>query len=57
MSVLGVAKKMLEILGFTVYKAANGLEALEQLRKKSTAFCAVILDISMPEMGSVEAMN
>jgi len=55
--VLDVGRKMLEMLGFTVHTAINGLEAVEKIRNKSIAFCAVVLDISMPEMDGIEAMD
>jgi len=55
--VLEVGKKILEMLGFTVHTAINGLEAVEKIRDNDMDFSAVVLDISMPEMDGIEAMN
>lgn len=50
-------KSMLELLGFTVYTAADGQEAVDKVRKQDIGFCAVILDVLMPEMNGIEAME
>jgi PAS domain S-box-containing protein len=55
--VLGIGRKMLEVLGFTVHTAISGQEAVDKIRKNDIDFCAVVLDISMPEMDGIEAMN
>jgi PAS domain S-box-containing protein len=55
--VLDVGKKMLEVLGFKVHTAVNGLEAVEKIGNKNIHFCGVILDISMPDMDGIEAMK
>ena len=55
--VLDVGRKMFEILGFTVHTAVNGQEAAGKVRKQDIDFVAVVLDISMPEMDGIEAMN
>ena len=55
--ILDVGRKMLECLGFTVHTAENGLEAIEKIRLKKVTFCAVVLDILMPDMGGIEAME
>jgi CheY-like chemotaxis protein len=55
--VLDVGKKMLEKLGFTVHTAINGQGALDKICSQNTDFCAAVLDISMPEMNGIEAMQ
>jgi PAS domain S-box-containing protein len=55
--VLNVTQKMLEILGFTVYTAVNGLEALEMVQQQTIDFRAVVMDVSMPIMNGIEAMK
>lgn len=55
--VLVTVKMMLERIGFTVFTASNGQEAVEQIRRKDTKFCAVVLDVLMPVMDGVDAMN
>ncbi len=55
--VLEVGTKMLEILGFTVHTARNGQEALDKIRSHTTDFRAAVLDISMPVMDGIEAMD
>jgi len=56
-SVLFIGKKMFELLGFTVHTAANGREAVNMVSQKDTAFRAVVMDVSMPEMDGIEAMK
>ena len=55
--VLDVGRKMLQMLGFTVYTAINGHEAVDKILNQNISFCAVVLDVSMPEMDGIEAMN
>lgn len=55
--VLDVGRKMLEILGFSVHTVVDGQEAVERISRQSIDFCAVILDISMPEMDGIAAMK
>ena len=55
--ILDVGRKMLEMLGFTVHTALNGQEAVDKIRRNDIDFCVVVLDISMPEMDGIEAMN
>lgn len=55
--VLIVVKMMIEQLGFTVHTAVNGREAIDKVRDRNVDFCAVVLDILMPEMNGIEAMR
>lgn len=52
-----VARQMLERGGCRVEIATNGSEALEILREQDGEIDLVILDLSMPQMGGVEALN
>ena len=55
--ILIAVKMILEQIGFTVHTAVNGQEAVNLLRRKDINFCAVVLDILMPEMDGIEAMK
>ncbi len=55
--VLMVGQMILEELGFTVHTATNGQEAVDLVSKQDIQFCAVVMDISMPEMNGIEAMK
>jgi signal transduction histidine kinase/CheY-like chemotaxis protein len=55
--VLATFKLMLERLGFTVYTAVNGQDAVNLVGKQDIDFCAAVLDISMPVMDGIEAMG
>jgi len=48
-----VLKQFLENLGFTIFQAENGLEAIETARKHS--FDLIFMDIQMPVMNGIEA--
>lgn len=54
--ILLTVKLMLEQFGFTVDTAKNGVEAVNMVHG-DTKYCAVILDLSMPVMGGIEAMD
>ena len=45
----------LTIFGHTVTVAGNGVEALEELKRRGRDIDLVLMDIQMPEMGGVEA--
>ena len=55
--ILITVKLMLEQFGFTVHTATNGLEAVEMVSEQQIVFCAAILDLSMPVMGGIEALD
>ena len=46
--------EVLTDLGFAVASAADGLEALAQLREPEDAWCMVLLDLMMPHMDGRE---
>ncbi len=53
--VIEVIQDRLEAYGFTVATAGTGLEALKKLSLEK--FDGVFLDIKMPEMGGIEALE
>ena len=55
--ILMTIQLMLEDIGFTVHTAVDGREAVGKFREEGRQFCAVILDILMPEMTGIEAMK
>ncbi len=55
--VLGIERQLLTTVGFTVYTAINGQEAVDLVRQGDIHFSVIILDISMPEMDGIEAMK
>ncbi len=56
-SVLSVGRRMLELLGFSVLTAGNGIEALAVFREHAGSIVCVILDLTMPMMNGVEAFR
>jgi len=56
-TVLSVGRRMLELLGFSVLTAANGIEALRIFREHAASIVCVILDLTMPMMNGVEAFS
>jgi two-component system, sensor histidine kinase and response regulator len=48
-----VSTEILEAVGISVDTAANGIEAIESVKKKS--YDVVLMDIQMPEMDGIEA--
>jgi DNA-binding NtrC family response regulator len=50
-----VLKDRLESLGYNVFPAASGVDALELLEKQNPQI--VLMDIEMPEMGGLEALK
>jgi len=53
--VLEVIQDRLEAYGFTVTTAGTGLEALNKFRTQT--FDGIFLDVKMPEMGGIEALE
>ena len=56
-TVLKVGARMLEQLGYRVYKAQSGKQALEVFRKHKEQIKLVILDMIMPGMGGAEVFS
>ena len=52
-----VASRMLESRGFQVLTAGDGVEALEVFQKNRDRIRAVLLDLSMPQMGGEEVFR
>ena len=52
-----VTKAILEELGFTVLTAGDGKEGLELFKKYGAEICAIILDVTMPKMSGIEALQ
>jgi len=50
-----ILRRFLEKNGFSVREAANGRRAMEQLKQERPDI--VLLDIMMPEMGGIEALQ
>jgi CheY-like chemotaxis protein len=53
--IVEVIQDRLEAYGFTVVTAGNGVEALKKLSVEK--FNGVFLDVKMPEMGGIEALE
>ena len=53
--VVEVIRDRLEAYGFAVVTAGNGLEALKKLSMEK--FDGIFLDVKMPEMGGIEALE
>ena len=53
--IVEVIQDRLEAYGFTVVTAGTGLEALKKLSMEK--FNGVFLDVKMPEMGGIEALE
>ncbi len=52
--ILGLSKKILSGLGYTVLIAENGFEALDMYRQRKNEIDLVIIDVQMPGMGGVK---
>ncbi len=56
-TVLSVARKMIEYLGFNVITAENGREAVEIFNDRQNEIDCVVLDLTMPNMNGEEAFR
>jgi len=52
-----VGRRILEQLGFKVITASNGREAVDCFRQQAGEFRCVLLDLTMPELDGVEALE
>jgi CheY-like chemotaxis protein len=55
--VRNLAKKMVEIAGFSVLTANDGEEAVRLYREHQNEIACVLLDLTMPKMGGEEAFR
>ncbi len=55
--VRNVARILLESAGFDVVEASNGVEAVAVYRDRAAEIRAVLLDLTMPGLGGVEALK
>jgi len=55
--VRNVARVLLKSAGFDVVEAANGVEAVALYRARAAEIRAVLLDVTMPGLGGVEALE
>lgn len=56
-NVLRTCKKMTELCGFTVITASDGVDAVSKFREHSGEIDVVLLDLTMPNMDGITAMN
>lgn len=56
-TVCSVGSELLKHLGFTVLTAPDGRMALEAFRMHAEAIVAVLLDLTMPQMGGEEVFS
>lgn len=55
--ILDVGKEILEALGYMVFLARSGKEAIEIYKKHTEEIAMIILDIIMPGMGGAETYD
>lgn len=55
--ILRIARRILESSGFEIVTAGDGREALDVMQGDGDIISAVLLDLSMPVMGGVEALS
>ncbi len=56
-TIVNVTKEILETLGYRVFTAASGMEAIDIYREKREEISLVILDMVMPEMSGGETFD
>ncbi len=56
-SIRSLGRVMLERMGFSVYSAADGREAVDIFRKNRDRIICVLLDLTMPNMGGEETFR
>jgi two-component system, cell cycle sensor histidine kinase and response regulator CckA len=56
-SILDIGKQILELLGYRVFTAGTGMEAIELFRRHSAEVEVVVLDMIMPQMGGGETFD
>jgi CheY-like chemotaxis protein len=56
-AVLSVCAKMVKLCGFTVITARDGIDAVSKFRKHADEIVVVLMDMAMPNMDGIAAMN
>jgi CheY-like chemotaxis protein len=56
-TVVAIAAKMLETLGFNVLTAYDGRAAVELLRERGSEVVAVLMDLTMPHLDGEQAFH
>ena len=56
-TVLSTGKRMLERMGYSVVSAADGMEAVHQVRDHGSELVCILLDFSMSKMDGLEAFS
>ena len=56
-SIRSLGRVILERMGFSVFSAADGMEAIEIFRKNKNRIICVILDLTMPNLGGEETFK
>ena len=52
-----MSARLLETFGYRVALAENGRDALELFREAPANYAAILLDLTMPKMGGIEAFT
>ncbi len=55
--VLNVCAKMVRLCGFTVVTASNGIDSVARFREHADEIVVVLMDLTMPVMDGISAMN
>ena len=56
-SVLRVCTKMVNLCGYTVITATDGIDAVSKFRENGDEIALVLMDLTMPNMDGIAAMN
>lgn len=56
-NVLKTCSKMVQLCGFTVITACDGFDAVAKFQEHSDTIQITLMDLTMPHMGGVDAMN
>ena len=55
--VLKICTKMVQLCGFTVITACDGIDAVAKFREHADEIAVVLMDLTMPNMDGITAMN
>lgn len=56
-AVLNICAKMVSLCGFTVITACDGADAVTRFRERADEIVVVLMDLTMPNMDGITAMN